>query len=138
MWIFKKILWFNFINLIINSVQDSWLKSTFDCRIFPLGLNTLDNARENEIRPQLYQSYKQGKIYRCGDKKHFASTAESVDAWVGTLRSNDTDARQREGQRNRKFNIKAKQQLCTCITLFLYISLPFLHDYDVKMPYFTF
>ena len=43
-----------FINLSINSVQDSRLKSTnfvgFDCRIFPLGLNTLDNARENEIR----------------------------------------------------------------------------------------
>ena len=32
----------------------------------------------------------------------------------------------------------AKQQLCTCITLFLYISLPSLHDYGVKMPDFTF
>ena len=29
----------------------------------------------------------------------------------------------------------AKKQLCT---LFLYISLPSLHDYDVKMPNFTF
>ena len=29
-----------------------------------------------------------------------------------------------------------KQQLCTCITLFLYISLPSLHDYDVKVPKF--
>ena len=28
-----------------------------------------------------------------------------------------------------------KQQLCTCSTLFLYISLPlFLHDYNVKLP----
>ena len=27
----------------------------------------------------------------------------------------------------------AKQQLCTCSTLFLYISLPSLHDYDLKM-----
>ena len=34
---------------------------------FPLGLNTLDNARENEIRLQLYHSYKQDKIYRCGE-----------------------------------------------------------------------
>ena len=81
----------DFINLIINSVQDSGLKSTFDCRIFPFWLNTLDNATENEVRLQLYQSYKQGKIYRCGDNKHFASAAESVDASVGTLRSNDTD-----------------------------------------------
>ena len=32
---------------------------------------------------------------------------------------------------------KAKQ-LCTCITLFLYISLPFLRDYDVKIPNFVF
>ena len=32
----------------------------------------------------------------------------------------------------------ANQQLCTCITLFCDISLPLLHDYDVKVPYFTF
>ena len=32
----------------------------------------------------------------------------------------------------------AKQQICTRITLFLYISLPSLHDYDVKMHNFTF
>ena len=32
----------------------------------------------------------------------------------------------------------AKQQLRTCITLFLDISFPFLHDYDVKMPNFAF
>ena len=31
----------------------------------------------------------------------------------------------------------AKQQLRTCITLFLDISFPFLHDYDVKMPNFA-
>ena len=63
-----------FNNLINNSVEDSWLKSTnsvgFDCRIFPSGLNTLDNARENEIRLQLYQSYKQDRIYRCGEFDH--------------------------------------------------------------------
>ena len=33
---------------------------------------------------------------------------------------------------------EAKQQPCTCSTLFLYISLLSLHDYDVKMPNFTF
>ena len=38
---------------------------------FPLGLNTLDNARENEIRLQLYQSYKQDRIYRCGDFRSY-------------------------------------------------------------------
>ena len=45
--------------------------------------------------------------------------------------------RQRERQKSDRFPL-AKQQLCTCITLFLYISLPSLHDYDVKMPNFTF
>ena len=30
-----------------------------------------------------------------------------------------------------------KQSFCTCSTL-LYISLPSLHDYGVKMPNFTF
>ena len=52
-------------------MQDSRLKSQnfveFDCRMFPLGLNTLDNPRENEIHLQLYQSYKKGRIYRCGE-----------------------------------------------------------------------
>ena len=54
---------------------------------------------------------------------------------LGTLRSNDAD-----GDKNVKKTIGfiSKQQLCTCITLFLYISFPFLHDYDVKMPNFVF
>ena len=34
---------------------------------FSLGLNTLDSARENEILLQLYQSCKQGRIYRYGE-----------------------------------------------------------------------
>ena len=35
-------------------------------------MNTLDNARENEIRLQLYQSYKQDRIYRCGEFDHMS------------------------------------------------------------------
>ena len=31
-----------------------------------------------------------------------------------------------------------KQQLCTCITFFGYISLPSLQDYEVNVPNFTF
>ena len=45
--------------------------------------------------------------------------------------------RQRERQKSNRFRL-AKQQLCTCNTLKLYISLPSLYDYDVKMPNFTF
>ena len=33
---------------------------------------------------------------------------------------------------------KAKQELCTCITLFLFISLPSTARLPVKMPNFTF
>ena len=35
-------------------------------------MNTLDNARENEIRLQSYQSYKQDRIYRCGEFDHMS------------------------------------------------------------------
>ena len=44
----------------------------FDCRIFSLGLNAFDNTRENEIRLQSYESYKQGRIYRCGEFDHIS------------------------------------------------------------------
>ena len=40
--------------------------------------------------------------------------------------------RQRERQKSTWFRL-AKQQLCTCITLFLHISLPSLQDYNVKI-----
>ena len=39
---------------------------------FSLGLNALDNTRENEIRLQLYESYKQGRIYRCEEFDHIS------------------------------------------------------------------
>ena len=44
--------------------------------------------------------------------------------------------RQQERQKSNRFTL-AKQQLCTCIT-FLYISLPSLNDYNVKIPDFLF
>ena len=46
--------------------------------------------------------------------------------------------RQQERQKSNWFRM-AKQQLCTCMHhAFLYISLPWLHDYNVKVPNFTF
>ena len=51
---------------------------------------------------------------------------------------NPTTARQQERHKNYRFN-KAKQPFFTCSSLFfLYISLPSPHDYEVKMPNFTF
>ena len=60
---------------------------------------------------------------------------EREPASLGTLRSNDAD-----GKENVK---KTKGLISKTTTLhvhhaFLYISLPSLHDYDVKMPNFTF
>ena len=49
---------------------------------------------------------------------------------LGTLRSDDKMATRTS--KNKK--TIAKQQLCTCISPFLYISLPFLYDHDGKMP----
>ena len=48
--------------LILCKIADS-NRQNFVGFFFPLGLNTLDNARESEIRLQLYQSYKQSRIY---------------------------------------------------------------------------
>ena len=60
---------------------------------------------------------------------------------VNFLLNRQVKQRRRRQQRERQKSIRfrlAKQQLCTCITLFLYISLPSLHDYNVKVPNFTF
>ena len=45
--------------------------------------------------------------------------------------------RQRERQKSNRFTL-AKQQLSTCITLVLYLSLPPLRIYNVKVSKFTF
>ena len=45
---------------------------------------------------------------------------------------------QRERQKSNRFSKSAKQQLCTCITLFCTFHLPSLHDYNVKMSKCTF
>ena len=50
-------------------------------------------------------------------------------AWsLGSLSNDDGDFNE---------NGIKQQQPCAYITFFLYISLPSLHDYDVKLPNFT-
>ena len=56
--------------------------------------------------------------------------------WISELKQRRR-WRQQERQKNYRVRL-AKKQLCTCITLFWYISLPSLYDYDVKIPNFTF
>ena len=55
---------------------------------------------------------------------------------IGTLRSNDADGK--ENVKKKKKVSLAKQELCTCTTLFCTFLFPFLPDYDVKMPNFAF
>ena len=54
---------------------------------------------------------------------------------LGTLRSNDPD-----GNKNVKKTVGliSKTTISHLHHTFLYISFPFLHDYDVKMPNFAF
>ena len=67
---------------------------------------------------------------------HFASAAGRVDASVATLRSNDAYGNEKV---KKTIGLISKTKTSHVHhTFFLYISLPFLHDYDVKMPYFAF
>ena len=54
---------------------------------------------------------------------------------LGTLRSNDAD-----GDENvtKPIRLISKTTTLHAHHTFLYLSFPFLHDYDVKMPKFTF
>ena len=61
-----------------------------------------------------------------------------VPVWVkilGTLRSNDAD--DNENVQNTT-GLISKTTTSHVHHTFVYISFPFLHDYDVKMPYFAF
>ena len=53
---------------------------------------------------------------------------------LGTLRSDDGDG---NGNTTKAIGIISKTTILHVHHAFLYISLPSLHDYDVKMPNFT-
>ena len=56
-----------------------------------------------------------------------------IGASLGTLKSNDADGN--ENVRKKTIGLLSKTDVHHA---FLYISFPFLHDYDVKMPNFAF
>ena len=69
-------------------------------------------------------------------KKEFPYTAAIVSINRCFLRELKQRRRRRQQERHKSnwFRL-AKQQLCTCSTLFCtFFSLPSLHDYDVKLP----
>ena len=53
---------------------------------------------------------------------------------IGTLRSDDGDS---NGNATKAIGLITKTTILHVHHAFLYISLPSLHDYDVKMPNFT-
>ena len=55
---------------------------------------------------------------------------------LGTLRSNDAD--DNENVKKKTISLIIKTTTSQVHHTFLYISFPFLHDYDVKMPNFAF
>ena len=58
----------------------------------------------------------------------------AVAALLGTLRSDDGDG---NGNTTKTIGLISKTTILHVHHAFLYISLPSLHDYDVKMPNFT-
>ena len=53
---------------------------------------------------------------------------------LGTLRSDDGDGK---GNATKAIDLISKTKILHVHHAFLYISLPSLHDYEVKMPNFT-
>ena len=57
-----------------------------------------------------------------------------ITTLIGTLRSDDGDG---NGNATKAIGLISKTTISHVHHAFLYISLPLLHDYDVKMPNFT-
>ena len=75
-----------------------------------------------------YQQYQDASV----DEEEFDEEEEAEDAeWIALIAEFKTPRRwrQRERQKSNRLRLaKPQQQLCTRVMLFLYISLPFLHD----------
>ena len=77
------------------------------------------------------------RLQRNVQKNRDARTGFLFSYSIGSLSNDDGDSNEQTAKSNRFLRL-AKQQLCTCITLFLYISLPSPHNYNVKVPNFRF
>ena len=70
-------------------------------------------------------------------RRHIAQLAAAVPSQmttIGTLRSDDGDG---NGNAAKTISLISKTTILHVHHAFLYISLPSLHDYDVKMPNYT-
>ena len=74
-----------------------------------------------------YQQYQDASV----DEEEFDEEEEAEDAeWIVLIAEFKMPRRRRQPERQKSNRLRlAKQQLCTCVTLFfLYISLPLPHD----------
>ena len=58
-------------------------------------------------------------------------------SWLGSLSNDDGDVNE-NGKKGSWFRLAKQAELCTCITPFCTFLCPSLHDYNVKVPNFTF
>ena len=75
---------------------------------------------------------KTAELLWAGPRRSFALS--SAEASLGTLRSDDGDG---NGNATKAIGLISKTTILHVHHAFLYISLPSLHDYDVKMSNFT-
>ena len=73
-----------------------------------------------------YQQYQDASV----DEGEFDEEEEAEDdEWIVLIAEFKMPRRRRQRERQKSNRLRlAKQQLCTRVTLFLYISLPLLHD----------
>ena len=99
--------------------------------------NALSYKRPNEVWKTIHRIVhpSQQPITVYPDTKHFASAAKRVDASVGTLRSNDGYGNEKVKKTISLISKTTSSQVHH--TFFVHFS-QFLHDYDMKIPYFAF
>ena len=89
------------------------------------------DTQERFILPFLVKEFKPSALDR---KMINLLTFEKLFPPVGTLRSDDGDG---NGNATKAIGLIRKKTILHVHYAFLYISLPSLHDYDVKMSNFT-
>ena len=128
---------------VISALKFYWSTFVCDTNITAVNWSLIESFRlfdqngyEYEIFSILSSTCAWGSVLLAGKRgslRH-STTSNSVNR--------DLTKPRRRRQRERKKTIglmsKTREQLCTSITLFLYISLPSLHNYDVKWPNFKF
>ena len=92
-----------------------------------------------EVAPELYNVTKKKSLSQglLGYLANLVPRASLLPVnWLGTLRSDDGDG-DGNGNATKAIGLIRKTTILHVDHAFLYISLPSLHDYNVKMPNFT-